>query len=188
MVFSPTEIAKEDPALCRKLLSRPVTELLPGADGCRLLLEALTLRPPLRYPNCSMIRLGFRLFTSGRHVHQIPRDTEILLVNRPWERHSRAPQPRCVSRPDLASLSASNTTPLQRRTVHATGNGTLGGSHAVRFVNPVVPSRGAPQPARKYNAHNRTEQLGRRTPNTPDKLRGTLHNAFARRSHLPALG
>ena len=53
---------QEDLALCRTLLSHPITELLPGTVQCLLLLAALTLRPPVRCPKCgkgSMIRLGF---------------------------------------------------------------------------------------------------------------------------------
>ena len=53
---------KEDLALCRTLLSHPATELLPGPVQCLLLLQALTLRPPVRCPKCRkgiMIRLGF---------------------------------------------------------------------------------------------------------------------------------
>src|ERR1700744_4883198 len=53
---------QEDLALCRTLLSHPVTELLPGTVQCLLLLAALTLRPPVRCPKCgegSKIRLGF---------------------------------------------------------------------------------------------------------------------------------
>ena len=49
-------------ALCRTLLSQPVTELLPGTAQCLLLLQALILRPPIRCARCrkgSMIRLGF---------------------------------------------------------------------------------------------------------------------------------
>jgi hypothetical protein len=53
---------KEDLALCRTLLSQPITELLPGTAQCLLLLAAMTLRPPVRCPKCRkgiMIRLGF---------------------------------------------------------------------------------------------------------------------------------
>jgi hypothetical protein len=53
---------KEDLALCRTLLSHPITELLPATVPCLLLLEALTLQPPARCPKCrkgTMIRLGF---------------------------------------------------------------------------------------------------------------------------------
>jgi hypothetical protein len=53
---------QEDLALCRTLLSHPITELLPATVPCLLLLAALTLRPPVRCPKCgkgSMIRLGF---------------------------------------------------------------------------------------------------------------------------------
>jgi hypothetical protein len=53
---------EEKLALCRTLLSQPVTELLPGAVQCLLLLQALTLPPPVRCPKCRkgvMIRLGF---------------------------------------------------------------------------------------------------------------------------------
>ena len=53
---------EEKLALCRTLLSQPVTELLPGAVQCLLLLQALILRPPHRCPKCKkgiMIRLGF---------------------------------------------------------------------------------------------------------------------------------
>ena len=53
---------KEDLALCRTLLSHPVTELLPGTVQCLLLLAALTLQPPIPCPKCRkgiMIRLGF---------------------------------------------------------------------------------------------------------------------------------
>jgi len=46
---------------CRELLSTPVAELLPEPASCRLLLAVLTIRPPVRCPNCKtgvMIRLG----------------------------------------------------------------------------------------------------------------------------------
>jgi hypothetical protein len=53
---------KEDLTLCRTLLSHPVTELLPDPVQCLVLLQALTVRPPVRCPKCRkgiMIRLGF---------------------------------------------------------------------------------------------------------------------------------
>lgn len=53
---------KEKLALCRKLLTGPVTELLPGAVQCLVLLAALTILPPERCPKCKtgvMVRIGF---------------------------------------------------------------------------------------------------------------------------------
>jgi hypothetical protein len=53
---------QEKLALCRQLLTRPVTELLPAAAQCLLLLTVLTAQPPARCPQCkqgTMIRLGF---------------------------------------------------------------------------------------------------------------------------------
>jgi predicted Zn-ribbon and HTH transcriptional regulator len=53
---------KEKLALCRKLLTTPVTALLPGAAQCLILLAALTILPPARCPKCEtgmMVRIGF---------------------------------------------------------------------------------------------------------------------------------
>ncbi len=46
--------------LCRQLLGAPVAELLPGAEQCRALQQALHPAPPARCPSCgsAMIRLG----------------------------------------------------------------------------------------------------------------------------------
>ena len=49
-------------ALCRKLLAHPITELLPDAAQCLVLLQALEIQPPARCPQCKtgvLIRLGF---------------------------------------------------------------------------------------------------------------------------------
>lgn len=48
--------------VCRKLLTHPITDLLPAATPCVLLLQALTSRPPARCQHCEegiLIRLGF---------------------------------------------------------------------------------------------------------------------------------
>lgn len=52
---------KEKLALCRKLLSDPVSELLPGVASCLVLLAALTSEAPPPCPECgvgTMIRIG----------------------------------------------------------------------------------------------------------------------------------
>jgi hypothetical protein len=51
---------KEKLALCRKLLTGSVTELLPEPTQCLILLAALTVQPPARCPKCQtvMVRIG----------------------------------------------------------------------------------------------------------------------------------
>ena len=66
---------KEKLGLCRKLLAHPVTELLPGAAQCLLLLLTLTTPPPVHCPKCKtgvMIRLGF---VPAFHWPVLPPDT-----------------------------------------------------------------------------------------------------------------